>query len=114
MATTRSIIDQNVEKIQTAERLMKNAKMRTNGLGDGTDDPVPIYELTRITASGPVTWTATESETVKAGDVLRVTLFYPNRRREGASTEAAPVSPPLSGVKLTSERRLVTPAPQSR
>jgi hypothetical protein len=103
MATTRSMLDQNIEKVQTAERLLKNAKMRSNGLGDGADDPVPVYELTRIAASGPVTWTAMENEAVKPGDVLRVTLFYPNRRRNGASAEAPTSSPSSSGTQLTAQ-----------
>jgi polysaccharide biosynthesis/export protein ExoF len=104
MAITRSMLDQNTEKVQTAERLLKNAKMRTNGLGDGIDDPVPVYELTRVTATGPITWTATENEAVRAGDVLRVTLFYPNRRMDGASAEASTTTPPLSEAQLTSQR----------
>jgi protein involved in polysaccharide export with SLBB domain len=109
MATTRAMLDQNTEKAQTAERLLRNAKMRTNGLGDGSDDPVPVYELTRITASGPLTWTAGENEAVRAGDVLKVTLFYPNRRRNSAGAEASTISPALSEAQLA-----VQPPPNRR
>jgi exopolysaccharide production protein ExoF len=114
MVTTRSMLDQNTEKAQTAERLLKNAKMRTNGLGDGSDDPIPVYELTRITASGPVTWTATENEVVRAGDVLKVSLFYPNRRKNGADAEVSRTSPPLSEAQLAAQPPLARRAQRSQ
>ncbi|WP_162003589.1 polysaccharide biosynthesis/export family protein [Microvirga tunisiensis] len=101
MATARSLLDQNAEKAQTSERLLQNAKLRANAFGDGIDDPIPVYELTRLTPSGPVTWTAAENEAVKAGDVLRVMLVYPNRRKSSASAEGEPASPPQAEAQLT-------------
>lgn len=86
---TRSLLDQNAEKVRTADKLLKNAITRSPGSRSDADELVPIYRLTRVTASGPMTWAATEDALLEAGDVLQVLLPRPTRGVTGTPAQSA-------------------------
>lgn len=77
-ALTRSLLDQNAEKMQTAEKLLRNAETRSPGTRSEVDELVPTYKLTRVTPSGTVTWMASEDALLEPGDVLQVGLPRPS------------------------------------
>ncbi|PVE21800.1 sugar transporter [Microvirga sp. KLBC 81] len=88
-AVIRSRLDQIAEEVRTLERLLYNAEMQSPGFSDDDKDPVPTFDLTRVTPSGPVTWTAGEGDAILPGDVLRVSLPRDSRRRGASDPKAA-------------------------
>ena len=78
-ALTRSLLDQNAEKMQTAEKLFQHAETRSPGTRSEVDELVPTYKLTRVTPSGPVSWVTSEDALLEPGDVLQVGLPRPSR-----------------------------------
>lgn len=86
-AATRALIDQNVEKAETAARLLRNAESRSPGSGAEVEEAPPRFRLTRADANGRTTRMATEADTLQPGDVIEVLL--PLRRGGNPSASAA-------------------------
>ncbi len=73
-AATRQLIDQNAERTRTAEMLLRNAEARSPAVRIDAEETAPVYRVTRLAPTGPVTWVATEDTMLEAGDVLQVTV----------------------------------------
>jgi protein involved in polysaccharide export with SLBB domain len=81
-ATTRVLVDLNVERTRTAEQLLRQAETLSPASRADAEEAAPVYRLTRLTAAGTVTWMAAEDTMLEAGDVLQVTM--PRAPRRGA------------------------------